>query len=309
MTILALNWIDWDPNFGLSDMISILATFLTLVAIFISSKAATSAKESAEIAKQSTEYIKKQTELMEEDLIHTHLPKLLPIPIEASIPLVEIKEDFTKTNLYGESNALRIEIINVSQSNTYMVSAWLEIELDDMQKYIHLSRSSDYYNSLHKNGYEFEVYADNEPKVLITKNIVNNRTQGIAVNNIHFKKIHSENILRGNETKKVVIPNYVYRILMHILYNDCEPGDCGDDTYKNLIKLVVKYKLGSQLDSNEFMHRKYALSIVKHKYFIIDYSKNTKKSKDKIDEFKFSVEFNYIEDIPIKDTTVNSVSQ
>ena len=194
MFMMIFTWFEWDSKLGLSDLISGAAAFLTFAAVWYSAKASNSAKlsaeisrESTEIAKESTLYTKKQTELMERDLINTHLPKLIPIPKEVSIPFSKINASLNSDRI-GITPTFDIDLTNVFQGNAYMVSAWLQIDYEQLYKSYDMLDSPKAYNENHGEKYRFRVFI-NEP-------IENSIFNTLRIEDNHTTEVYESSIRR-----------------------------------------------------------------------------------------------------------------
>ena len=285
----------WDSNFGWSDIISVTAAVLTLIAVGISAHASLSAKRSAEISQEANEYIKKQTEYMEKDLLNSHSPKLLPIPLKANFPVSKIDYDFTQEDMFHKPDKLNISIINVSQGNAYMVSSWLEVDSETLNRYFNNLNSTPFYYNRHVSEYLFSSEIDDDSEELnnykLNVQIYENEEDepiDVIEGSLEKRYIDTFPIIKQNEESSVHIPNYIYPIILDSLYRKYDEVDFLFDTNEKIINLIIQYKTGSQLESNEYMIRKYAISFTDFDFIE---SKELKDSK-----FLFSVVFDFIDE-------------
>lgn len=305
MFMNVFSWFEWDPKLGLSDMISGAAAILTFAAVWYSAKASNSAKisaeiarESAEVAKESTLYTKKQTELMEKDLINTHLPKLIPIPKEVTIPFSKINVS-SNSDRIGITPTFDIDVTNVFQGNAYMVSAWLQIDFEGLYKSYNKLDSPNAYNEHHHEKYQFRVYI-NEPierSVLNTLRIEGNYITEVSESSIRQAGYPISSILKQDEKHKIFIPDYVAKIILDSLYKSIDLSS----SRKNYIginelgKLFIKYKTGNQLEtSDDYTLRIYKLSI--SNIFITERSTNDYGDIDE-SKFIFSIDFLFADEV------------
>lgn len=295
MRIILFTWLEWDSKFGISDIIGTIAAVLTLVAVFISNLATRSAKKSAEIAKESSEYTKKQTFLMEEDLKNTHLPKLIPVPLNFVLPKQKIHssaflDDISKKEIY------EINITNVFQGNAYMVSSWLEIDINTLKTYDRFS-STEAYNSLHNEKYEFRIHMN--PKVdKSIFNILLKDCEGVitevlesSIFQVNYPKI---SILTQNSTFPIFIPNHIEKIILDDLYRLNENPRQKNRAINQMIKLCIKYKSGPQLETDDYTLRIYKFSISNLSQPLIISNENI---NDIDDDFVFSIDFHFMDEI------------
>lgn len=305
MFMMIFTWFEWDSKLGLSDLISGAAAFLTFAAVWYSAKASNSAKlsaeisrESTEIAKESTLYTKKQTELMERDLINTHLPKLIPIPKEVSIPFSKINTSLNSDRI-GITPTFDIDLTNVFQGNAYMVSAWLQIDYEQLYKSYDMLDSPKAYNENHGEKYRFRVFI-NEPienSIFNTLRIEDNHTTEVYESSIRRVGYPVSSILKQNEKHQVYIPDYVAKVVLDSLYTSIDLISSRKDCIgaNELVYLFIRYKTGNQLEtSNDYTLRTYKLSIenILIKEPVKDDYGNTTKS-----EFVFSINFLYKDEV------------
>ena len=305
MFIMIFSWFEWNPKLGLSDIISGAAAFLTFAAVWYSAKASNNAKisaeisrESTEIAKESTLYTKKQTELMEKDLINTHLPKLIPIPKEVSIPFSKINASLNSDRI-GITPTFDIELTNVFQGNAYMVSAWLQIDYEKLYESYNKLDSPKAYNENHGEKYQFRVYI-NEPiekSIFNTLRIEDNYITEVWESSIRQAGYPVSSILKQDEKHQIFIPDYIAKIILDSLYNSIDLISSRKDCIgiNELGQLFIRYKTGSQLEtSDDYTLRTYKLYITNifiTEPIVDDYG-NTIES-----EFVFSIDFLYKDEV------------
>lgn len=301
---IVFTWFDWDPKLGLSDMIGGAAAILTFAAVWYSAKASHSAKisaeiarESAEVAKESTLYTKKQTDLMEKDLINTHLPKLIPIPREITISFSKINTS-SNSNRLGITPTFDIDVTNVFQGNAYMVSAWLQIDIEKLFNSYNNLDSPQSYNRYHDEKYQFKVYINKfiEKSIFNTLRIKENQITEVWESSIPQAGYPISSIVKQDEKHKIFIPDYVAKIILDSLYKSIDlPSSRKDSIGINEFgNLFIRYKTGNQLETTDYTIRAYKLSI--SNIFVTELTTNDYGDIDE-SKFIFSIDFIFLNEV------------
>lgn len=302
----------------ISDLISFGALFVSVITAIIaivsnsnayrSAIAAENSAQSGNIAAQAAEnsakasheaniYSKKQTELLEQDLLITHSPKLIPLHGNIETNLFSMHEASNS----AFSKTIDLNVTNVFQGNAYVVSAWLEISAENVTEFSG-KVSNAFYKETMKETYTFNVINDKKlNQKYLEVNIYNSYELNTGFFQIPIETLQDlqASILKEHETIKVLIPPYIYPIFLHILL------DNWNDTYKIKkeidlpIKLYIKFKSASQLEQNLSSLRVYNLTI-SHINPILN---RKRESKDDFNEsinfcgFKFFINYIFLKEI------------
>lgn len=277
----------FTPPESFSDLVSYAALIFSGITVFISIANYRAAKKSAEAAEISAEsgnrsaeaaeksahlsdvavkLSKEQTEYMKNDVLNKYLPKLLPSTQNLYYSLTDIIS--IDSYLTDFKNPTSIHITNVTQGNAYMVSSWLEISQEDLLEYFYKEKSPDYYNTKATHSYNLIFQSNENPSEnkLITEILEDNFSTNSITTPTFSKNDCIKSIIRPEESCDVFFPNYVKQVIAHTLYSAYENKDYLHKPQNAIIKLVIQYKTGSQLDSDNFMTRKYLLSFSSIKY-------------------------------------------
>lgn len=266
-------------------------------------RSALAAEKSSDSSQEANKYAKEQTEMFERELTNNHLPKLIPISKEGSINLQShenLDYDFPTlyTNNKNTSDLFNIRVKNVFGGNAYVVSSWLEIALDDLINFYHEVESPDEYNANYRHTYEFQIphgeeYVDDNLYTFISID-----QQDVDMFELPLRQHYIENhmLIKKEEELEVFIPDYVTQIVVDNLFRLWgNPSDHDEPRYK-IINLIIKYKTGFQLDSNEYRLRKYTMRL--NDIFVFGENFGSSK-KDGDIEFFFNLNFEYISDVKI----------
>lgn len=301
----------FTPPESFSDLVSYAALIFSGITVFISianyraakksaeaaeqsatsgSRSAKAAEQSAEISNLAIELTKEQTEYMKNDAINKYMPKFLPSTQNIYISSKIIK---APGDISTEIDKLNhdIYITNVTQGNAYMVSSWLEISQEDLLENFYKEKSPEFYNRMHKYPYDliFQSNNDSTKSQLISNyydgmlNFMSILKPTIDINN------QISSIIKPEDRHRVYVPSYVRQVIMHILYSACENKNYVQQQNKSIIKLVINYKTGNQLDSDNYMTREYSLS-----FSDVDYTENPLLENL---VFKASLTFKFLQDI------------
>jgi len=298
LSILSIS-LEFDPKYGVADIISSIIALLTLLTVGFSliatisaTRSAKFARESAKIAKESTNYTKKQTLLMEEDSEKNHLPKLIPISENFLIPKLVIQSTSNLSNSTYD-NLLELNITNVFQGNAYMVSAWLEFNSSSLEKYDKLT-SSEHYNGTHNEKYEFRIYNTHIMEKSVFNTLIKNQNDTIhevlesSTFQINYPRI---SVLSQSGKYSIFIPDYISKIILHDLYRFEENISKNHQFYDKHMKLYIQYKTGSQLENQDYILRTYSLSLSKSLLSFDSSNEHLLKSEQ---NFLFSIDFHFI---------------
>lgn len=272
----------FSPPESFSDLVSYAALIFSGITVFISianyraakksavaaevsaasgSRSALAAEQSAQLSNTAVELTKEQTEYMKNDVLNKYMPKLLPSTqrLYISANFLNSVGDFSKKI---DKSSYNIFITNVTQGNAYMVSSWLEISQDDLLSNFYRERSSQFYKELNKFTYDLMFKSNEDPtRSTLVSEYLDNNLNFHSINNTTFVKDTSiESIIKPEERYTVHVPEYIKQATMHILYSAYENKSYLKQQQNSIIKLVIQYKTGNQLDSDSFMTRKYLLS-------------------------------------------------
>lgn len=228
--------------------------------------AAQAAENAAQASKEANIYAKKQTELLEKDLLNTHSPKLIPIASQHEFNLVTMDQDLDLMSIYSHdeksAEGLFIEITNVSKGNAYMVSSRLEIDASELFNVYDFKCSPKSYNEKHSHLYQFRVSIPNQTTdSKLTAQIIEGDEVTREKTTIDLKTYKRTPIVRENDSINVSVPKYILQILIDTLYRGISDKNYLNGIESKLIHLIIEYKTGSQLETNDFTTKKYALSI------------------------------------------------
>lgn len=257
MFLLFTETLKWKEEFGPSEIVNIILAGLTVYAVRLSGKATDSAKISAQASKISVDFIRDQTKIMEQDLENNHYPLLIPIPSKMKMPIISqnIK------SLSVESTKFSWSVVNVSHGDAYMVSTWLETDIEILRNNYKCKSSSKYYNLYHDHSYkliykekdknlriiETEILKDSGEKSSIKTVITDNRGSSVTA------------IQKRSDSINVDVPFYIARILVDVIYRNSFLNNVQNTNPE--INLFIKYKTRDQLKTEDYAVEKYKMSI------------------------------------------------
>lgn len=264
-----LGVFSWEGKIGLSEIINIALALLTYFAVRLSSKATESAKISAEASKESIKSIETQTNLMKIDVTNTHEPLLIPISREYLLPAIS----FNQTYLDLENLDFEIEIVNVSQGNAYMISSWLEIDIEDLIKIYDKKTSPGSYGEFFEHSYELNFTSKEQKSNYIETTIYpddesyERKEDDVIKDHVANFFDRNEPIIKSGQTLKVDTPQYILRVLLDLIYRALYQ-DINHYIENKIIKLNIKFKTREQLENEDVTVRIYQLKVSRVVYVI-----------------------------------------
>lgn len=282
MSIFNLTFLFSSPIKSFLDIVSYVVPIFSGITIWISfatyraakksaaaaemsakagSRSALAAEQSAQLSNTAVDLTKEQTEYMKNDALNKYMPKLLPSTQKLYISSRILNSPGDTEHKINDPNH-NIQITNVTQGNAYMVSSWLEISQEDLLENFYNEHSPKNYNEMNRYSYNLIFKSNEDPtrSKLITDYYDRSFNFSSIPNPAFAKNDQIESIVKSGEKCEVYIPEYVTQVIMHILYSALGNKNYLQHQKESLIKLVIQYKTGHQLDSDNFMTRKYLLS-------------------------------------------------
>ncbi|STO08083.1 hypothetical protein [Exiguobacterium aurantiacum] len=238
-----LGLIDWNPSFGITDLVGIAAAGLTLHAVFISSRAAKSAEQSSQAAKEATKHAEEQTKLLKEQYEYSLTPKLLPDTLTIHQDPITVT-GFGESPLYGDLN---LKVKNVGKGNAYYIRTW--IELDDVDKLIANKENISFSHSAFDTyAYKMDFLPEDRiatQRLRVDESLTEGKKQ-IRSSIRHFDIVHITTpwvALNENQYYDFPVYAYIQALLLHCLLQDKRLND-----YK--FSLYITYKTEAQLGTD-----------------------------------------------------------
>ncbi|QUE85295.1 hypothetical protein [Exiguobacterium alkaliphilum] len=239
-----LGLIDWNPSFGITDLVGIVAAGLTLCAVFISSKAAKSAEQSSQAAKEATKHTEEQTKLLKEQYEYSLTPKLLPDTLTIHQDPITVTR-FGESPLYGD---VKLKVKNVGKGNAYYIRAW--IELDDVDKLIAKKKSINYSHlGFDTYSYKMDFLPEDQSgtqRLQVDENLIDGVKQ-IRSSIRNFDIVHITTpwvALNENQYYDFPVFAYIQALLLHCFLDDKQSNN-----YR--FSLYITYKTEAQLGTHD----------------------------------------------------------